>query len=323
MIKKRREKSVRLETCEAGCRRVPSNHPSYPQLEAETGRLQAGYRGEKALDYYLTFLPHDNYQIFHGLRLEDHKNRYFQMDTLLLTFSHCLILEAKNITGELEFDEKCHQLKRKTSDGYEALGDPISQVERHKYQLTHWLEHHFGKKIPVIGQVVLTNKHATLISATSSLMNKVTFHTNLPNKISKINENFPSSILNEKELRKIARTLVKKHTPDSFLLLDFFKIKKSEKKNGVICPECAHCPMKKKRMNWLCLECGLISQTAHYDALDDYKRLLGSAISTSQAMEYLQLNSRMTSLRILKSMDLHFDGNGKSRVYYLEGWHIA
>ncbi|RJR12417.1 NERD domain-containing protein [Candidatus Parcubacteria bacterium] len=77
MIKKVREKSIRLQKMEAGGRRVDKNHPVYAQIERELGRQTAGYKGECALDYYLTFLPDDKYFIFHGLRLEDPKNRYF------------------------------------------------------------------------------------------------------------------------------------------------------------------------------------------------------------------------------------------------------
>lgn len=319
MIIKTREKSVRLQTCEAGCRRVLPEHPNYALLEGETGRLLAGYRGEKALDYYLTFLPHENYQIYHGLRLEDHKNRYFQMDTVLMSPSHGLILEAKNIAGELEFDERSHQLKRKTPNGYEALGDPISQMERQKNQLEKWMEEHIGKSIPIVGQVVLTNKNATLVSVTPSLMNKVTFQTNLPNRIKTIQDNFQNSILSEKELRKIARTLNKKHTTDRFPLLDYFKVKKNEIKKGVICPDCAHSPMKRKQGVWRCIECNCRSKIAHLEALRDYLLLIGNSITNSQARDFLQLSSRNSTLRLLKSMGLRYEGEGKSRVYFLDG----
>ncbi|WP_417898891.1 nuclease-related domain-containing protein [Bacillus haimaensis] len=319
MIKKPREKSVRLLTVEAGSRRVRSDHPKYPLIEAELGRLQAGYRGEQAMDYYLTFLPAENYQILHGLRLEDHKSRYFQMDTVLLSPSHCLLLDSKNVTGELEFDEKCHQLKRKTLNGYEALGDPISQVERQKHQLEKWMENHIGKSIPIISQVVLTNKNATLLGSTTSLMKKVTFLTNLPNRMNTIHGNFPNSILDGKELRKLVRTLIKKHIPDTFALFDYYDIPVSEFINGVICPDCMHSPMKRRKGFWLCIECGCKSRTAHVETLKDYYLLIGNTITNKKARELLLISSKSSVLRILQALDLPCKGQGKNSVYTLDG----
>ncbi|MGD6833060.1 nuclease-related domain-containing protein [Sutcliffiella halmapala] len=139
-------------------------------MVAEPGKQTAGFHGENALDYYLTFLPHENYQVFHRLRLKDHKSRYFQIETLLITISHWLSLESKNITGSLEFNEKTHQLTRETDNAKEPLGNPISQLERQKAQLEKLLEQIIGKTVPIIGQVVLTNKQATLVNITSSLM---------------------------------------------------------------------------------------------------------------------------------------------------------
>ncbi|MCA1320507.1 NERD domain-containing protein [Bacillus tianshenii] len=319
MIKKAREKSVRLLTVEAGARRTIPNHPSNPQIEGELGRLQAGYRGEQALDYYLTFLPHEDYLIFHGLRLEDHKNRFFQMDTLLLSSTHGLILDSKNISGELEFDEISHQLKRKSQNGYETFGDPISQVERQKLQLGKWMEQHFGKRIPIAGQVVLTNKNSTLIGVTPALMKKVTFLTNLPNKIKTFHENFQNPFLYEKELRKIARTLIKKHVPDSFDFSNFFGVNADQLVKGVICPQCTHAPMIKLKSGWFCDSCGCCSKTAHLDALMDYSLLIGKSITNSQAREFLCLPSRSAVGYIFRSMKLQSDGQGKGSVYLLDG----
>lgn len=319
MIKKTREKSVRLLTVESGSRRTKPDHPSYPQIEGELGRLQAGYRGEQAMDYYLTFLPHEDYLIFHGLRLEDHKQRPFQMDTLLLSSSNGLILDSKNISGELEFDEVSHQLKRKSQNGYEVFGDPISQVERQKFQLAKWLEHHAVKSFPVVGQVVLTNKKSTLIGATAALMKKVSFLTYLPNKIKTFNENFQNPILNEKELRKITRTLNRKHVPDSFDFLHFFDVMVDELVKGVICPQCSYAPMVKVNAGWFCESCMCRSKTAHIEALIDYNRLIGQTVTNGQAREFLCLPSRSAVGYIFRSMNLPSRGKGKGRVYLLDG----
>ena len=318
MIKKAREKSIRLLTMEAGGRRVYKNHPVYAQIERELGRQTAGYKGECALDYYLTFLPDDKYFIFHGLRIKDPKNRHFQMDTFLFSLSHGLILESKYISGELEFDEKTSLLIRKVPEGHETMGDPISQVERHKEQLRSWMEKHLGKVVPITGQVVLTNKNAILLNASPIIMKKVTFLTNLPNRMKSINENLPNPILSEKELRKAARMLNQKHAPDQFDFMGYFKLSQKEMITGVICPECSHSPMIRKSANWICLECGCKSKNAHIEALQDYTLLCGKSISNKQAKEFLHLSSSSVTFQILQSMNLRHTGTKKGRVYFLD-----
>lgn len=318
MIKKVREKSIRLLKMEAGGRRVDKNHPVYAQIERELGRQTAGYKGECALDYYLTFLPDDKYFIFHGLRLEDPKNRYFQMDSYLFSLTHGLILESKYISGELEFDEKSNQLIRKVADGHESMGDPISQVERHKDQMRSWMERFLGKVVPITGQVVLTNKNAVLKNVSPSTMKKVTFLTNLPNRIKTINENLPNPILTEKELRKAARILNQKHTPDQFAFMDFFKLSIKEIITGVICPECSHTPMIRRSAKWICQKCGCKSKNAHIGSLKDYSLLIGNSITNKQAKEFLHLSSSSVTFQILQSMNLRHTGTKKGRVYFFD-----
>ncbi|WP_157182468.1 nuclease-related domain-containing protein [Bacillus sp. m3-13] len=158
MIKKKREKSHKLMTHEAGMRRVPKNHPKYPILEQEYDKLSYGHKGEEALDYFLTFLPNDNYLILNSLRLEDPKGRYFQIDSLLLAPTHCIILDSKYMSGKLEFDESANQLLRHLpgSADVEKLGDSISQISRQRHQLSLWLEKNGFPPMPIARLIVLT-----------------------------------------------------------------------------------------------------------------------------------------------------------------------
>ncbi|MED1098241.1 MULTISPECIES: nuclease-related domain-containing protein [Bacillus] len=84
-------------------RNLPSNHPKIPLITEELKKRTAGYRGETALDFPLSFIAEKDYFIFHDLRLQD-SSRYFQMDTLVLSQKFALILEVKNIAGSLYFD---------------------------------------------------------------------------------------------------------------------------------------------------------------------------------------------------------------------------
>lgn len=84
-------------------RRLPPSHQKYQQILEEHGRRQAGYIGEKSLDYYYRELPHQKYMILHDLNLPD-GDYNCQIDTLLLTPEFALAIDVKNMAGKLIFD---------------------------------------------------------------------------------------------------------------------------------------------------------------------------------------------------------------------------
>jgi len=63
---KEKQITIRIQTLEALLRRIPSDHPKRVLIENEYSKRMAGYKGEKSLDYYLSFLGED-YYIFHDL----------------------------------------------------------------------------------------------------------------------------------------------------------------------------------------------------------------------------------------------------------------
>jgi hypothetical protein len=321
MIKKKREKSHKLLTHEAGMRRIPKSHPKYPILEQEHGKMSYGHKGEEALDYFLTFLPNDNYLILNSLRLEDPKGRFFQIDSLLLAPTHCIILDSKYMSGKLEFDEGANQLLRHLADSSdtEKLGDPISQISRQRHQLSLWLEKNGFPPIAIVSLIVLTHNNATLIKTTPSIRRKVTFHTNLPNRLKEIEENNSQGhiVLSNKDLHKLSRTLIQKHTPDHFQLLNHYNINVNELIIGVICVKCSYAPMLRKRGVWVCQKCGAYSKDAHLEAILDYKLLIGDTISNKELRCYLRLTSASVTSKYLVSMGITFKGSFKDRRYFL------
>ncbi|PLS04338.1 nuclease-related domain-containing protein [Neobacillus cucumis] len=125
------------------------NHPTYPELEKDLAKRWAGYWGEWALANYIKELPQENYLILHDLQLQLH-NIYFQIDTLLISQTHILIIEAKNINGSLYFDHVFNQHIRKNKDGSEeAFEDPRIQCRRLQSLLRRWLFHHNLQLLPI------------------------------------------------------------------------------------------------------------------------------------------------------------------------------
>jgi hypothetical protein len=125
LIKKERTISTRIKLEEALLRELPPDHKKRPEIQYSLRKNLAGYRGEKELDYHFSFLPDESFLIFNDLRLPRSLNpqRFFQMDTLLLSPQFIVLIESKNIYGHLFFDSHTKQVIR-TFDGKKE-GFPI------------------------------------------------------------------------------------------------------------------------------------------------------------------------------------------------------
>lgn len=71
MAKRKRELPIHIRKLQALSRRLVKTHPSYQKIADQVSRHMAGYHGEKSLDFYLDYLPEDQYKIMTGLRLFD------------------------------------------------------------------------------------------------------------------------------------------------------------------------------------------------------------------------------------------------------------
>ncbi|WP_378934692.1 nuclease-related domain-containing protein [Metabacillus herbersteinensis] len=155
MIVKKREVPLYNEVLEALMRRLLHEHPSRKIISESLARRLAGFKGEQAIDYPLSFLPQMDYLIIHDLRLFV-QGHYFQIDTLILNQRFFVILEVKNFTGTLFFDSEFNQLIRILNGKEEAFPDPILQLKRQHYQLTSWFKHQSFKTPPIHSFVVIS-----------------------------------------------------------------------------------------------------------------------------------------------------------------------
>ncbi len=110
---------------EAALRRAPLNHPKIPYIEEDIRRQEAGYAGEKRVDTILENLPKQKYHILQGLRLTNEIEYHFQIDIVMLSPTHLLTIEVKNLAGELTFDKKAGQLIQKIDNKQIGYEDPL------------------------------------------------------------------------------------------------------------------------------------------------------------------------------------------------------
>jgi Nuclease-related domain len=318
MLVKDRSKSLRIKKLEVLQRRLIQSHPRLLAISDELGGRLAGHHGEQSNDYFLKPFLSKDYCVLHDLRLTAHDS-FFQIDTLLISSSYILILEVKYITGTLHFDH-LHQVIRVRDDGNEeAFKNPIFQVKRQQAHLTDWLAKNRVPNIPVRSLVIMSDPK-TIIKAPPSnkeVPQYVTHSPYLQEKINVFDKMHTAEKLSKKEMTKLSKLLVRHHTPDNPDLLKRFQIEEKDIIKGVYCTECFYMPVVRKKRTWVCPKCSNEDRNLHIPTIEDYALLYGTSITNKQFCEFLQLQSRHVTHRLLRSMNLDQSGSGKGRYYHL------
>ncbi|HWL11896.1 MAG TPA: nuclease-related domain-containing protein [Ureibacillus sp.] len=316
MIIKPCEIPIKARLLEALLCRLPANHPKRPILESELGKCMAGYRGEQSIDSVLAVLPEKEYLLFHDLRIPSTPYP-FQLDILILSSSFFLILEVKNIAGEIYFDDDFHQLIQTKHDQAQAYDDPILQVNRQRTQLLQWLTSKKAPTIPIETLVVSANSLTIVRAKNKEVTEKVVRRNSLALKINSLAKKHQEDILSKKELKRLTNLLLKAHTPYIPKLLTTYKISATELLTGVQCPNCRALPMKRKWGKWHCQSCSYCSSDAHLAAIRDYALLIKPAITNRELRDFLRLDSVSIATKMLRNMHIPYGGTTKGRVYHL------
>lgn len=275
----------------------------------------SGYRGEKATEYHLTFLDDKKHHLFGGLRLP-HEQHYFQMDTPILTRKYILILETKNMGGELDFSPE--QFSQNSYYGKKGYKNPIVQVNRHKEQLQDWLKtHKLPLTIPIIPLVVLSNPSAIIKSDDPVILQQVCKVENLKSKTIHLTNHYTKDVLTDKLFKKISRLLLQDDTPLYPEIKKTYAISPQDILPGVRCPNCPTSKMVRKDRTWICPHCLNHSYDAYHDAILDYFLFNKQTITNKELREYLGIDCIKTASKLLLFLDLPSTGQKKGRIYQL------
>ncbi|ARK32191.1 nuclease-related domain-containing protein [Halalkalibacter krulwichiae] len=318
MGNKEREISLSIEKLRVLVKRLPVTHPKWSELQTDLEKRLAGDNGEHSLEYPLSFLAKEAYKVKQSLRLQ-HEHYYFQMDFLVISKKFFVVIEVKNMKGELFFDQHFKQLIQKVEGRQKAYPDPLIQVNRHKSLLQGWLSQNQFADLPIIPLIVISNPHSLIRTNMDPevLAQKVIHRDALPEKINLLDQNFQEDILSETELIRLENLLIKHHTPLDPKILVKYQINPSELCHGVLCPKCSVGPLLRIYGTWYCKRCQSKHKDAHIEALRDYALVINSTISNRQARSYLQIDSDSVVKRLLAKMNLPYKGEKKGRVYDL------
>jgi ribosomal protein L37AE/L43A len=322
LIKKPRTKPLKLLKLDAILQRLVHNHLKHGELQIEFARYSAGYRGEVALNYYLHDLDENSYLVFHDLRLprdrDKEKKYYFQIDCLILHSSFGVLLEVKNLSGDLYFDHHFDQMKRTKNGVDETFPDPVNQVQQQKMYLESWLKRNLFPKIPLYSLVVLTNPKSfiTLSPHYGKKAAQIIRAKGLANKVQQIST-YHQEILTKKDLSKITSKLLKQHERHNPDLLKTYNINHTDIITGVFCPGCNHIPMRRERSTWVCSKCNSKSKDAHIRAIQDYAVIFYEPVKNKTLRRFLHIDSTTCMKNLLRSMNLTPSGLTNSATYQL------
>ncbi|MBM7571342.1 nuclease-related domain-containing protein [Aquibacillus albus] len=295
---------------------LPLNHKMRPQVLEDFNKRNAGYRGEESIDYYLDPLPHKDFHIFHGLRLKNEKY-HFQIDTLLASSCFKLIIELKNFTGDIYFDNESKQFFQIFNGQKEGYQNPIVQAERQKLELARWLNKNNIKQTPIEYLVAIKNPSTKIeVSAGGEhILDKVMHFDHLLTNILLLQKKYRKPLLDSNALKTLDNKLLRSHTPKSIDVLDHYNIDKADIITGVQCPKCRATPMKRIIGKWQCQKCFTESKNAHETTIHDYLLLISPTITNKQCREFLHISDRSLASRLLNSMDLLKTGTLKGTEY--------
>lgn len=317
LIGKEHQPPVIISKLEALLRRLSKYFVRRLEIESQLGKFKAGYSGELSLDYYLNNLPDKEYVILHDLRLQI-KSSFIQIDTLILHRHFILILEVKNIAGDIYIDTNFNQMIRTLNGKTEVFPDPILQAYRQKVELERWLMENKCPTVPIEHLVVLTNPHTQIKNTTEEqVTQRLVRSAKLPFKIESYTHFYPIPSLTPKELSKMTKLLLKHHTPQTYDVLHQFNVSQTDIICGVYCVQCESAPMERMGGTWRCRSCKSVQKDAHVYSLRDYAFLIRPSITNREAREFLQLESPSATRKILQKMNLSTTGSTKDKRYDL------
>jgi hypothetical protein len=310
---------VYVKKFEALTNRLSVSHPKRARILDQLIKHQSGVRGENSLNYFYRYLPSKDIILLHHVRIL-HMGYFFQMDTLLLSPHFCCILEIKNYSGHLYFDEEFGQLIRTIDNKREVFDCPILQVQRQEFHLEKILTEHKLPQIPIESLVIITNPKAEIAISPNHIeaKRKVIKSAALKKKIEGFYQKHGKEDYSIKMIKKLMRVLKKADEPYDPNILELYGIDQNELIKGVLCPNCKYQPMVYLHAKWECLCCGTKSKNGHVQALRDYALIISTTITNKECKDFLNLTTSKQAYHLLKSLNLPYTGENKARYYHLD-----
>lgn len=296
--------------------RLMENDELKANVEGKVHEMWAGMAGEQRLEeifnkYTLPF----RYEVLFNVNFTSHA--YFQIDCLLVTSKFLLILESKNISGQLSFEENPDRLVRVRDNGtVDVFESPEVQVTRNKWLLKEWLLAR-GFDIPVHGAIVWTTSSPSNVIKSSKSIQSL-FVKSVPTYVLKFWESFNQMVMEDSELDLLIEMIRSESKAREYVLFPIaprWNISATQLLFGIRCLKCNRIGMARYHRGWICKRCGSYDKDAHKVAIQEWFVLLKETMSNRECREFLQIEDRYLAKRLLKSCDVIEIGTTKGTIY--------
>lgn len=296
--------------------RLPAVHLQRNYLVSKRHRAVAGIRGEERMrQRFIEFQPDEEVHALWdiGLAIGSWKT---QFDGIVLTERGAIIIDSKNISGKLHFDDKTGEFYRfDDNDVKEVFDDPRIQLNKNIRFLSKW----FARRkihLPVSGLIVFTPKSCEFIARPKGKHLCKVYQ--MPEYLFQILKAFPLEA-EPPNLLKIKKRIVGGHVP--YLrspICEKYYIEVSEIRTGVQCQACQAYGMERIKKSWQCGGCGHRDRQAHKFALREYFSLIDTHITNQAFREWCGISSSSVAKRLLAQFDLETSGESKAWKYSLK-----
>lgn len=295
-------------------KRISSNHKQHGYLENQLHRATAGIRGEgKMVKKFKEFSYDGNYLPVWDLNMKLGE-WVVQIDGLLLTDRCAIVLDSKNVSGEIHYDPVNEEYYKKTMPGGEILtmDNPVFQLKKHIHFVRKWFSlHHIN--LPVTGLIVYTANNCVFNAKPPDALICKTYQMN--QYLYRILRDSPLTAVScpIEDIKKLiaANQVPFKLTP----LSEFYKIDQRDVKTGVYCSKCFSYRMQRVKKSWICAACGNKDAAADRLAVQEYFSLIDRELTNRKFREFSGIVEPAAVWRILAKYDLEVSGERKMRVY--------
>ncbi len=310
MILKYRDKSAKIAGYEALLKRLSPTHSKRTMIADALYHDIAGIGGEERVDDWLSYFePEYPFLIIQDLNLPNRA----QLDTLLITEDCVIILEIKNLSGQLRHRSNPSALSQIGATGkHRYFKSPIIQVETAKIKMERILKN-LECPLPVHAAVVMAYSSQVIDNVPSD----ATVWTADEILVQLYRRNIGPKLLSPEQMHELAQQLLatdQEHHP--FPLSTRYGIPLSDIEKGVYCPRCILRKMERIGRHWECLPCNLLTKDAHLNAIDDWFMLCKSTITTNECKDFLGLSNFEAAKRLLKRKGLTEIGGRRNRSYH-------
>lgn len=284
-------------------------------IREEIRKQEAGVRGEDRLVARLKELRlPGEFRVFSDvcLVLDDWK---VQIDCLVVTDRCCIVLESKNISGHLYFNEELDEFYKEENGVESPISNPYFQLMRHIRFMKEFLRktHPLMK---VTGAVIMTAKsHRIMQKPTHYPIYKL---ESMVERVTQIYNSSGSVSFTSADLLVVEKLILENRSAYVYPpLCEHYRIPPSEIRPGVECPSCGVLGMRRVHTTWKCMACRKTDRYAHISAIRDYFWIIDEKITNKEFRRFCMIDSKYAASRMLNSMDLIAQGSGPSR-YFVE-----